>query len=284
MLLCSAVLVGQTVLRDKLPIETNLLALLPENQQDPIAQQAFTQITNNVSNRVVFLLGSKDKTTLINAAKSFSDALLTQPLFSNIEAQLSEQDQQAWGKLYFPYRAQLLSNADRQTLQAAPEKRVDYIIQQVYNPFSGVTSSELSSDPFLLFRDYLSTKSNGAGYFSLYKGYLITEKNDLFYVVIQANLAGDAYDSTLQSYLPAIFDVETKIKSDFSVDLLHAGTIFYAAYGTNSAKGEIGTIGLGSLIGVILLLLLVYRSALPLMLALFSISCGLIVAFVVTLA
>jgi predicted exporter len=275
-------LIGQTVLKEKLPIETNLLALLPENQQDPIAQQAFMQITENLSNRVIFLIGADNKADLIAAAKQFSTTLLAQPLFSSIEAQLSEQDQQAWGTLYFPYRSQLLSDADRKNLQQAPQKRVQHVIEQVYNPFSGVTSNELINDPFLLFRDYLSTKSSSAGNFSLYKRYLITKKNNQYYLVIQANLAGDAYDSSLQGYLPKLFELESSIKDQFSVELLHAGTIFYAAYGTNSAKGEISTIGIGSLIGVILLLLLVYRSSLPLMLALFSITCGLVVAFVVT--
>ncbi|MFA0521431.1 MMPL family transporter, partial [Vibrio sp. 10N.222.55.E8] len=55
-------------------------------------------------------------------------------------------------------------------------------------------------------------------------------------------------------------------------------------YGTQSAKSEISTIGLGSLAGVILLVWLTFRSALPLTLSLLSISTGLLVALVSTVA
>lgn len=277
-------LVQQTLLRADLPIETNILALLPENQQDPFAQQAFTQVSLNINNKVVFLLSNKDKTKLVTAASEFSEKLLSTNLFSGFSAQLNNAEQQAWAKLYFPYRAQLLNNQQKERLQQAPEKQVIKVLQQVYNPFSGVTGRELENDPFLLFRDYISSQSDNSSNFSLYQGYLITEYQGKQYLIIRADLAGDPYDTQLQTRLANLTKLEESIKAKFHVELLHTGTLFFAAYGTQSAKAEISTIGVGSLLGVVLLLLIVYRSALPLALALLSISNGLLVAFVVTVA
>ncbi len=283
-LLATVALVRQTVLQAELPIETNILALLPENQQDPFAQQAFEQVSNNVSNKVVFLLASEDKTQLVAAASDFSAKLLTTKLFSGFSAQLSAHEQQAWAKLYFPYRAQLLNDQQKERLQLAPEKQVTKVLQQVYNPFSGVTGGELENDPFLLFRDYISSQSGSSSNFSLYQGYLTTQYQGKHYIIIRADLLGDPYDTKLQNRLSNLTQLEDSIKAEFHVKLLHTGTIFFAAYGTQSAKSEISTIGVGSLIGVVILLLSVYRSVLPLTLALLSISCGLLVAFVITVA
>ena len=283
-LICLVVLLRQTVMQSSLPVESNILALLPENQQDAFSQQAFTQITDNLNNKVVFLLSGADKSRLVEVADNFSKGLSDNKLFSGFQAQLSEQDQSAWGSLYFPYRHQLLNKQQQLRLEKSTSLQVEHVIQQVYNPFSGVTGRELENDPFLLFRDYLSSKNSSSANFSLYKGYPVTQYQGKTYLIIQANLAGDAYDTSLQSHLPSLIELENRIKNKFDVQLLHTGTLFYAAYGVQSAKGEISTIGLGSLVGIILLLLLVYRSVLPLTLALLSIGCGLLVAFVVTVA
>ncbi|MEI6897981.1 MAG: MMPL family transporter [Psychromonas sp.] len=282
MVFCSAVLIQQTVFSNKWPIETNVLALLPENKQDKFAQKAFEQISDSMNNRVVFVLKGKNRDNLVSAAKHFTGRLSKIGLFAQVNATVSDEQQQAWGALYFPYRAQLLSEASKLNLQTNPEGRTHHVIQQVYNPFSGVSGQELKSDPFLLFRDYLNARSNSNNNFLLYQNYLLSQVDDNAYLLIQAHLAGDAYDSHLQSLLPQLQGLENDVEQQFHVKLLHTGTLFYAAYGTNSAKSEISTIGFGSLIGIMLLLLLVYRSALPLMLALLSIGCGLLVAFVCT--
>ena len=277
-------LMKQTIFQAKLPIETNILALLPENQQDPFAQLAFEQISKNVNNKVVFLLSGENKSELITAANTFSSKLLPTTLFSSFSGKLTNNEQQAWGKLYFPYRAQLLNEQQKERLQQTPEKQVIKVVQQVYNPFSGVTGEELTHDPFLLFREYIASQSQSSSNFNLYQGYLITSYQDQYYLLIQANLAGDPYDTKLQGKLSNLTELEKNIETEFHVKLLHTGTLFFAAYGTQSAKGEISTIGVGSLIGIIILLLVIYRSALPLALALLSISCGLLVAFVITVA
>lgn len=282
--ICFAVLIKQTLFQQTFPIETNILALLPENQQDTLAQTAFEKIAKNLNNKVVFLVEADDKKTLSKAATAFSQQLLSTQIFANIDAQLTGTQQQAWGQLYFPYRSQLLTPDQKLRLEKSPEDQVTQVIQQVYNPFSGVTGGELESDPFLLFRDYLSSKNTNSANFELYDGYITTEHDGKFYVIIQASLAKDAYDLTQQSLLPSLLALEKSVEKSFNVKLLHTGTMFYAAYGTQSAIGEISTIGVGSLIGIILLLLFVYRSALPLTLALLSIGCGLLVAFVVSVA
>ncbi|MFV0574849.1 MAG: MMPL family transporter [Vibrio sp.] len=304
MLIFSTMLFNQLTTKP-LPIETNIMALLPKNQQDPRAQIAFDRIASTMSNKVIFLVGSKDPETTIQATKAFEQSLDTMTiqkdaakedqaktedpkpaLFSNIDGQVTQDAQQEWGKFFFPYRFQLLTQEQQQRLQQDPNSQTDYVIQSVYSPFSGVTGGELQNDSFLLFRDYLKQLTANSGNFRLSDGYLTTEYQNKHYALISADLNGSAYNMKLQRQLPELIKLEQTLKSQFNNDLevLHTGVIFYAEHGTQSAKSEISTIGVGSLIGVVLLILLVYRSAMPLTLALLSIGCGLVAAFVVTSA
>ncbi|OCH17987.1 hypothetical protein A6E05_11645 [Aliivibrio sp. 1S165] len=269
-----------------LPVETNILALLPDNQQDKVAQQAFDSIANTMSDKVVFVVRQteNDNKKLINAVEQFSIALKELPLFDSVTATVSKDQQQAWGQYYFPARAQLLTERQQQQLISAPEQQVQQVLQALYNPFSGVTGVELENDPFLLFRDYLSGLTKSSSNIKIENGYLTATVDDDKYIVITADLSGSSYQLSLQQQLPDLIALEQNIQKQFSVDVQHTGVIFYAAHGTESAKGEISTIGLGSLIGILVLVLVVYRSAMPLALALLSITTGLFCAYVLTIA
>ncbi len=276
----------QASTKGALPIETNILALLPENQQDPVAQQAFDNIANTMSDKVVFVVHKKQSNDkeLITAVDYLSQALTELPMFDSVTATVSKDQQQAWGHYYFPARAQLLSEKQKLQLTDKPEQQVQHVLHALYNPFSGVTGAELESDPFLLFRDYLSGLVQSSGNIQIENGYLTTTVDQQKYIVITADLAGSSYQLSLQQQLPDLLALEQKIETQFDVDIQHTGVIFYAAHGTESAKGEISTIGLGSLIGIFVLVLVVYRSTLPLALALLSITTGLFCAYVLTIS
>ena len=49
-----AMLAKQWLWSAQSPIETNILKLLPINQQDPVAEQAFESVSGNLSDKVVF--------------------------------------------------------------------------------------------------------------------------------------------------------------------------------------------------------------------------------------
>ncbi|MCF1427574.1 MAG: MMPL family transporter [Shewanella sp.] len=274
------------------PIETNILKLLPQNQQDPLSQQAFEQIAGQMENQLLFLIKAPTDNGAIEAAKSFSERLAGLGWLTDIQGQLSQQEQQTWAALFYPHRANLLTSEQQQRLQTQPLAQTQRVVQAIYNPFSGVTAAELANDPFLLFRDFLQSLGQQAGNFRLQQGYLLANQTDAdgkpqSYVLITARLTGSPYSLALQSKLPQLAAQEQSLaQQSFDgqhAQVLHTGVVFYAAFGTLSAKNEISTIGLGSLLGVVVLLILVYRSALPLLLALLSIGSGLLCGLAGTL-
>ena len=68
------------------------------------------------------------------------------------------------------------------------------------------------------------------------------------------------------------------------LDFLKTGFSFYAHEATQSAKGEISTIGVGSLIALLLLVISTFRSLRPLSLIVASIVAGCLIALAVTLS
>ncbi|MGF1695615.1 MMPL family transporter [Vibrio lamellibrachiae] len=292
-LICLGLLVKQWAFNPESPIETDILKLLPVSQQDPLASQAFDKVTNNMSDQVVFVLSgnkkepantqeSNKKTTLFNAADDFSNTLEQSGYFKTVRAQVNPSTQQEWASYYYGSRFNQLTDEQQKRLSAEPESLVQSVIQAVYNPFSGVTGQELASDPFLLFRDYLQEISASSSNFSLDNNYLVTQHNDIDYLLITAELSDSPYSAQAQKSVPEIAQWQQQILQQYSVDINHTGVLFYADFGTRSAKSEISTIGLFSLLGVIALIYVVFRSTAPLLLALLSITIGLFVALSMT--
>ncbi|MBY5944740.1 MMPL family transporter [Photobacterium rosenbergii] len=275
---------AEVATRNQSVVETNLFALLPDSQQDPAVETAFEQVAGSLGEKVLFVVGGKDKPVLFEAAEQLINQLRNIGMFSDVTGQVTQSQQHQWAEFMFPRRANLLTSEQQIMLREQPQQAIDNVLAKVYNPFSGVTSRELEADPFLLFRDYLTELGQLSGNVSLENGFLTTAYNGDTYVLISADLAGSPYSLRLQQQLPELATLEANLRAQYDVDLLHTGVIFYAAHGTESAKGEISTIGLGSLVGVLTLLLVVYRSATPLMLAMLSIGCGLVFAFSLSIA
>lgn len=282
----SALLFKQLALSVSLPIETNILKLLPKNQQNPTAEKAFEQVADSMSNKVIFVLSSDNNNTksLFNATKAFEHQLRQLDLFASISGNIDQSKQAEWAQFYHQHRFQLLTEQQQKTLNESPESQVTNVLQALYNPFSGVTNAELTSDPFLLFRGYLTELTSLSGNFSLKDGYLSTESEGKTHLLVSADLKESPYSLNTQNLLPQLTTIEETISQQYAVSLIHTGVLFYAEYGSQSAKSEISTIGLGSLVGIIILVLFVFRSPLPLALSLLSISTGLLVALASTIA
>ncbi|HHX8449147.1 TPA: MMPL family transporter [Vibrio diabolicus] len=280
--LAGALLLKQWVWSAESPIETNILKLLPKNQQNPVAEQAFESVSASMSDKVIFVITAPDKNALFAAAEEFDKELRQSNHFRDVVGKISPQEQQAWASYYFKHRFQLLTPEQRERLSQNPEQQVQHVIQSLYNPFSGVTGQELQNDPFLLFRDYLSQVTQQSSSFRLDNGYLSVEKDGAQYLLITAELKDSPYSLTGQLAVPDIQALEQNVAQKYGAEVAHTGVLFYADFGTQSAKSEISTIGVFSLLGIIALFVLVFRSVMPLSLALLSITIGLLVALSVT--
>ncbi len=265
------------------PIETDVLKLLPINQQNPVTEVAFSRIADAMSQTLIFVVSGDNIATAQDASQLLANKLKQSGNFAQVTDKITPEQQSAWAKFYFDHRFQFLTPEQHHRLSVDPSQQTQYVIQSIYNPFSGVTGKELEQDPFLLFRDYLSELTRQSGAFTLQEGYLTLEKDGQTHILLTAKLNASPYSIHAQQVVPQIKQWTEQLTQDHGVVINATGVLFYADFGTQSAKQEISTIGLVSLLGVVLLIAVVFRSLMPLHLALLSIAIGLLMALSVTL-
>lgn len=267
------------------PLNTDILSLLPKQNQDTVVAQAATRFSDRMNNKLLFMIGNSQLKTAQNAADIFVRELQSSTLFTTLNDKLSNQEQLAWGQFYFPYRSSLLNKQQRNDLLTNQgEKLYQNALFTVYSPTGMVSLNLLVNDPFFLFQNFMLSLPKAATQVTINNQYKIVHRNKLWYVVIDANLKGQSFSLEDQNkIIAAITQAENAVHHyDGQSVILKTGVLFYAVDNARQAQHEISTIGIGSIIGIVLLMLCTFYALSPLLLTLFSAATGFIVAFVIT--
>jgi predicted exporter len=269
-----------------LALQSNVLALLPRAEQDPVVQRAQDRITAVFSRRIVLLLGHRDPSQAHRAASILARQLKASGMAASVTAAIDPDTQRRLAAFYFPFRAGLLSAADRGQLQAGKgEALVDRALSLVYGPGGVVDARLLARDPFMLMASFFTSLPLPQSRLTTEEGMLTVHDGDVTYAFVSADLAGDAFSMTFQERFAAFLDGQIAALSQEipGLTVLRAGAIFYAGESTSAAAGEIATIGLASLLGTVALIVVVFRAVRPIALGVLSIAVGIVCAFAATL-
>lgn len=266
----------------RVPLQTNLLALLPPTEHNPVAEQAISKLADYAGNRAIFLIGQHSPEAAAGAARAFAAQLRKNDAFRQVIVDIPPLDPTQLTGLYLQHRFNLLADADRSALAGANlEERLQ---RKLYAPFRfGLTLSS-SEDPFGLTDAWLAGLPLNSLKLEAENGLLVAHGADKTWIFVSAELAGSAYDNEAQRrVVDAVSNAETTLRKDQTkVEVLRTGTIFYANAARSSAEKEMDLIGAGSLTGMLLLLYLVFRSLRPLALGLLSVAFGIAAAVAAT--
>lgn len=273
-------------------VQSDILAMLPHLQQDKLTERALNQVEATLADQVYIALVAKDETTAIAAAKLLMQKLETDLVATGKNAALTDirsadmQLGEALGQYYFPHRFKLLTAPQAEALAT---KDIGNLIEaataQLYNAFSYANSNLLAQDPLLLFPANLlalapSSKVKAS------QGILLANQGDNVAAVVMAKGQESAFNPNAQlAQMTALTLGLDAVKQSYpDITLLKAGALFHAIAATQTAKSEISILGLASLLGVIALVWLAFRSVMPLLLAIVTISSGLLLAVTFTLS
>ncbi|MDE1460353.1 MMPL family transporter [Spartinivicinus poritis] len=278
-----------TQLQQGIPLKMDILELLPQVEQPEASkQQRPSQVfidrsVKAVANKVLLLVGHSDKQTALSQARQLHQTLTQHAAVTDSFFQLDQDNLQSIAKLYFPYRFGLLAEKTVSQLESRDiDKLVANAQQQLYSPLSAANSKLIQNDPLFLFYDFLTQLPAVNSNLQLEEGYLLAQADSQTYVLMTLVLT-DEYKQQL-SFVNDIQQVEQQLQAKSpDLTLLKAGVAFHKAYGEQSAKADISLISIGSMLGIILLVLVLFRSIKPLLLTLFTIATGVLVAFTVTL-
>ncbi|MDW5377466.1 hypothetical protein R6258_11110 [Halomonas sp. HP20-15] len=271
---CALLLAWQ--LRDGLPSDTRLTALLPEDRQAPLIERASAQLGQTFENRFVLLLAADD---LPEASAALAERLNELPDLARLDwrdVDLADADP---SKTLGAYRYRLLTPDLKASIDAdGGATLVEAALERLFSPLG---SPQPVRDPFGLLERWLNAQDGGR--IEAWQG-LLTVRDDTGTrrALLIGQLAGSPYALPTQQALSeqlAAFE-----RAHPQAELLHSGLIFHAAAGARQARHEITTIGLGAFTGLIAILLVVFRSPRTLAALLLPLAGGLLFALPLTLA
>ncbi|MBN9421397.1 MAG: hypothetical protein BGO63_19465 [Candidatus Accumulibacter sp. 66-26] len=283
----------QFVAAGRVPVQTNLLALLPPTERNPLAEEAVNRLADAAGNRAVFMVGASSPEASAAAARAFAATLREAAgadTLRQVVADIPPFDPKQLTGLYLQHRYTLLADADRAALAAGRADLDARLQQKLYAPFRfGLTVSP-ADDPFGFTDAWLAGLPLRSLKLEPEGGLLVAREADgateKTWVFVAAELSASAYDGNLQQrFGAAVAHAESALgKTHPDAAVLRTGTVFYADAARQSAEREFDLIGAGSLLGMLLMLYLVFRSLRPLALGLLSVGFGIGTAVAVTVA
>lgn len=285
-LLCSAMAIIGWRLQDGLPLDTNIVAMLPQSEEAEWVARAEAAERSQGSNQLIVLVGHPDFETARTAALDLGKTLEENSIVNLTQDQPDQSTLVSLNELLFPHRTGLLSEGDRRLLSAGQEQvLVDRALVQILSPLSLADAEMIRRDPFLLLPNYIAASTENTSKLQSRANVLAVEENEKWFVLVRGKLAGNPFDKGFQSRARKTFDeVEDKLEKRYSnIQLLKTGAVFYGEHAYRQAEDEAGFIGMISLIGIIILNFLVFRSFQPLALSLLAIASGIAGGLAVTL-
>lgn len=274
---------GKIWFLDHRELETDFLALLPADESDPLARIAFERVAQTAEQNVLVLVGSKDWSEARKAGDAYAKILATQPQWFTPASLAAIQSDSALSP-WWNSRRGLVTAADAQSLKTkSPDEWVQLALNDLLSPLGNGRIGAWQDDPFGFFRRWLQERAAETPIRPV-DGVLRVDDGDMHYVVLPMQLKSQAFAMASQrEVMPLLNAARTAAeKSDSSVRVQAAGMVFPAAAAAAQANRELNTIGWGSVIGIILITWVTFRSLRPIGLILLSLGIGTVGAIAVT--
>ncbi len=269
-------------------VQYNILAMLPNLHEDKLTATALETVEQKLENQIYLGFITNDKVSAITAAKR-ALILLNQASLENDTAFINvhsapQNFADKLGQFYFEHRFHLLTEQQQKTLETGKLEDLIHKTQQaLYSSFGFANSQLLEQDPLLLFPDYMQQLATKQRLISE-QGILLAKTKTGFISVIQAKGRESVFNpTTQQAQLNSVKTALQQLHTQYpQVKVLKAGALFHAAYATENAKFEIGVIGVGSMLAIVALILIVFRSVMPITMTLITMLSGFLWATVLT--
>ncbi|MBO1256752.1 MMPL family transporter [Alteromonas sp. 5E99-2] len=250
-------------------IDTNLNALNPNKVANQDLGFAINTLTDDINHRFIVVVSGSDEASVSIASGQMQAKLDS---IQGLLVLTNETSQNAYLSSIAPYRFNFLTHSQQQKLSAAnkstasKEELATEAQRKLYQLGDGIRVIPFEQDPLGWFSDFLLSQVEG-----LEPESTGTSHFESFTVLITDYPENMASQNALYQ---AIKDIEHDVIHTNDVNVLHSGIFFFAVDSAQSAKGDIQRIAIGSIAGILFLMLLVFRSLLPLLLSLSSIAIG----------
>ncbi len=274
----AALAAGAALLTRGVPLQTNLLAMLPPTERDPLAEQVVASLGTAIAGRTFFVVSHPQDAVAKDTAERFAAAAARAGGFRTLVARLPQLDPGVPLALYARHRFGLLSERDRDALASGSFRLRETVLRQVNSPLAAAAGLPLARDPFGFYARWIDSLEPPAGVLRLEDGYLVSRDAGRSRVLVIGEVDGDVYDNAVQSRVLAAVERATAAvaAADATIGIQRTGAVFFAAAARAAATADMDRIGVGSLAGITLLMLGAFRSLGPVLLGLLSAGAGIL--------
>lgn len=266
-------------------LNSSVLAMLPTQTLGAIPPALNDGFMQRLDRQLVWLV-SPGKKPDPRVAQQWLTLLQRSGALSEVKGPMDAAGQQAWGEFFWQHRNGMIDPATRARLQNGGEAQAQWVLSQLYSAFSGVSGKELQNDPLMLMRGAQLALAQNGQKLRLMDGWLVTQDDaGNYWYLLHGELAGSSFDMQQTHRLVTILNaLQATLKTHYpQAQLLSRGTVFYSDYASQQAKRDISTLGVATLLGVLLLIVATFRSLRPLLLCAISIGIGALAGTVATL-
>ncbi|MFC6051419.1 acyl-sn-glycerol-3-phosphate acyltransferase [Acinetobacter sp. Ac_877] len=277
-----AIMLGVAWLNKDIHIQTNIFALLPETHQDERLEKAQQYVSEKLNDKIFLVLDAKDDASLNHVTQEIQAEVKQSDLFHPLKPQL---DNEKFAKALYQHKVGLLNESDKTLLEQKDYQALtEQSMLQMMSPGMPITAELLKQDPLLFFPRYamglsaLQTQTD----IQLEDGFATIRDEKGISRLLVLELKNSPYNIEYQEKTAHFIDeLNLKIKQ-YQVQPHWTGTLMFAQFGTNSAQEEISTIGVGSTLGILLLVWFGFRSVRPMLTEMVAVGTGCLVAFAAT--
>ena len=264
-----------------LNFEANILKLLPKYDSETTSA-LIDKASEKINDKLIIVVAAKSQETARNNFLQQVAIYQESGLFKQIKSKIELGQYQQLYKELLKYRYLMMAKGDQLAVEKYKDFNyfIDMATAQLYG-LAGFDQHQISSDPLFFFNHIINQLSE-------FSGLKIENDDELFYVFKNkkhhyfafAQLRESAF---LPQYQQNVVDlIEASQRQNNHSEFYAFGSILYAHQAYLQAKGEISTVGVGSLIGILLLFIIVFRSLMPLIISISSIAMGLVFALAIT--
>ena len=257
-------------------LETDLQALFPPEADSRLTGHVNGRLSAEFGNSVLLGVRSSERARALAAAEKLEAAVAASG-FMRVQGEAEMDSLTAQLDLLRHHHFHLLTESQRGFLQAGDDAALITRAQRSLFGFTGAPLSVLE-DPLALLTDYVQAlhppvQGEVAG------ARLVFTNAGQTTVVVAAKLQADAFSLDLHRQLHRWLQETRPSLAAAEVSLLLSGAAFHAADASSTAQAEVALISFGSTAGLLLLFILAFRRAVPLLLSFASVAYGSLVAF-----
>lgn len=272
-----------------LNVESNLFSMMPSSLSAKELQAADSLLSERTGNNFFIFAGNADFYKAKDAAMEACQSLSSYDEFSFVEVNASSFSSDEIASFVHKWRFNLLPKATSDEIKSSDDAVASFgddALAKIYGAFSIAPLQNMDSDPFMLddiiLRGYLSLVSSSDSLLSPKEGVLAAELDGTWYVAIRACMSkkGSALGGR-RNGVPIVYSECLSLEKD-GTRFVFSGTPFHSYKSSLSASKEISVIGIVSMTAVVLILLLVFKSFLPMVLSVFAVAVSCAAAFCAT--